>query len=349
VTRVVVLPSDETACGHYRMKWPADVVAKARPDWTVEVYRPSDVMFGTGADGSLWQVQGIPDPTSIDLLVVQRVATRAQFEFVAWMRQHAAVVMDADDALWTIDPDNVAWKHWNEGPSHWKWLDAAARHADIVTVTTPDLARRYGAHGRVEVLPNCIPAAVEETLESVRADLDQTTTVGWAGFTGTHPHDLEVVGDDVGRLVGDTGCRVRVIGAGLTPWGVPVETVAPQPLGLPYFTALTSLDVGLVPLAPTKFNRAKSYLKALEYAAAGVAVVASDTPMHRELSRSVPLSLAGNWYDQMEALVQHPDLRAERVAVARESVFLLHTYEANAERWVAAWERAMNRHARMRA
>lgn len=352
--RVVLLPSDESACGLYRMKYPAGAVQQVRPDWEIEVYRPSEVLFGTGEDGRLWQVQGIRDPASVDLLIMQRVATRAQSEFVKWMRMNGcAVVVDADDALWAIDPDNVAWKHWNEGPSHWRFLGLAADEADLVTVTTPGLAQRYGKHGRVEVLGNCVPGDVQEMLRSVRDDLDQTPTVGWAGFTSTHPGDLEVCGDAVARIKADTGAIIRVVGDGpgaAAIWGCEVETVRPTPIGLPYYTALTTLDVGLVPLVGSTFNRAKSYLKALEYAACGVAVVASDTPANRELSKHVPIFLAHSpqeWYDSIELLITEPNLRADRIALARETVYADYTYEANAERWAVAWERAITRHAKM--
>jgi glycosyltransferase involved in cell wall biosynthesis len=354
MTRVVVLPSDETGCGHYRMAWPADVVQQVRPDWSVEVYRPNDVMFGTGADGSLWQVRGIPEPDKIDLLVVQRVATRAQYEFVVWASKHAAIVMDADDALWTIDPDNVAHEGWNSDRVHWRWLDSASRHADMVTVTTDALAQRYGAHGRVEVLPNCVPGSLEESLVSVRDTLDQTPTLGWAGVTVTHPHDLKVVGTAVRDVVTDTGALVRAVGDGpgvSREWGVPAEHVAPQTLGLPYYTALTTLDVGLVPLADTKFNKAKSYLKALEYAAAGVVPVVSNTPAHRALRKSLHLLVATSprqWHDELEWLVEHPDARQEMADQNMRQVFNRHTYEMHAECWATAWERALNRKAKMR-
>jgi hypothetical protein len=274
--------------------------------------------------------------------------------------QGVAVVTDSDDAMWAIDKKNTAWDYWNggKGPHHWSWLDTAAKEADLTTVTTAYLERRYGGHGRCEVLPNCVPGDLATMLESVRDSLDQTPTVGWAGFTATHPGDLTVCGRAVREVHEDTGCIVRVIGdapgAG-HDWGMPpqsVEHVNPTPIGLPYYTALTTLDVGLVPLRDTPFNRGKSYLKALEYAAAGVAVVASPTPANRELAKTVPMLLAETdvqWYDAITYLVEHPEARQEQVHRARAAVFESHTYEANAERWAGSWERAMARHARMTA
>lgn len=358
-TRVVVLPSDETACGFYRMRLPAGAVQQVRPDWSVEVYRPSDVKMGVDIDGNLMQVLGIPDPQGTDLLVMQRVATKAQAQFVKWMQQQGvATVTDSDDAMWCIDKENSAWEYWNsgKGAQHWRWLDTASETADLTTVTTKHLEKRYGGHGRCEVLPNCVPADLHEMIQPVRDSLDPTTTVGWAGFTSTHPGDLRVCGDAVKRAQDDTGCIVRVIGdaegAG-KEWGLLAEAVRPVPLGPEYYTALTTLDIGLVPLADTPFNRGKSYLKALEFAAAGVCVIASPTPANWELARHVPMELArtpAEWYEAIVKLVTaSPEFRMDRAYYAREAVLKHHTYEVNAERWAVAWQRAMDRRARMSA
>lgn len=353
--RVVVLPADETACGFYRMRLPAGAVGQARPDWKVELYRPGDVQLGVGADGRLWSVRGIPDPTTVDVVVMQRVGSRAQLDLMRWFqKQGAAVVLDADDAMWCIDPENVAWEAWNGKPNHWKFLDAAMGLADLVTVTTDLLARRYGAHGRVEVLPNCVPAEALTQMESLRPALDQTTTVGWAGFTGTHPGDLMVMGNSMRDVQQRTGCLVRVVGdaeGASLDWGLTAEKVNPVPIGMPYYTALTTLDIGVVPLRDHRFNRGKSYLKALEFATCGVAVVASDSPANRQLAKTVPIQLATSpkeWeYLLVGMITASRDYLEERQAAAKQAVLAHHTYEGNAERWADVWARAARRRGRM--
>lgn len=358
--RIVVLPADLTACGYYRLRLPAGAVQQIRPDWKVEVYRPDEVMLQVGVNGELWGVQGLPDPNSIDLLVMQRVATRAQVDLFKWaIKQGIATVMDSDDAMWCIDPENMAYLYWNStqpGRANWRHLDEAAALADLVTTTTDSLAKRYGKHGRAEVLPNCVPGDMRDLLKSVRGELDPTPTVGWAGFTTTHPRDLTVCGDAVRNVQEDTGCLLRVVGdaAGAArDWDVPfVETVSPTDIGMPYYTALTTLDVGLVPLRNTPFNRAKSYLKALEFAAVGVPVVASDTPAMRLLAKTVPIILAdtpNDWYQGIHRLIEDADFRKSRARWAQDAVFALHTYEANALRWAEVWERAMARREKMTA
>lgn len=354
--RVAVIPGDETGCGTYRMILPADAVMKARPDWTVELYQPGSVKIGSDAKGNLVGLKGLNDPDSLDILVMQRVGQRSTVAFTDWAREHGiATVVDADDAMWCIDKDNLAHKSWNNQAMNWRYMDESAKRADLVTVTTEHLARRYGKHGRVEILPNCIPSEVFNYEKPTGYDSSRVA-IGWTGFVATHPHDLKVVGDAAKRAVDDTEAVVRVIGdAGgvAREWGLDssaVEGIAPQPLGPAYFSAMSTIDIGLVPLADSPFNRAKSWLKALEFSAMGVPVIASPTPDNVRLSRQVPMLLAktpDEWYGHLRWLIDHPYQREKRGTEARTAVRENFTVEAAGERWAAAWERAHARRMRM--
>lgn len=355
--RVVVLPSDMSACGFYRMQLPAGAVQQIRPDWKIELYRPGDVQLKGDPIHGLQAIKGIPDPLGIDLLVVQRVGTRMTYQFVEWATQHGiATVMDSDDAMWAIDRDNTAYSSWNTEACHWRWMDRTAEVVDLVTVTTKGLEKRYARkHGRAEVLPNCIPGEVENVV-SERDKYDPTLTIGWAGFTGTHPHDLQVVGDALQRITRGYDVKVRVVGdaaGAAAAWGIhPVDEVKPRPKGMPYYHALTSIDIALVPLDPTTFNASKSYLKALEFSSVGVPVVASPTPANRSLAATVPIHLAAtpeDWYRQTVGLLESKGYRDDIRGEAYRAVQKHHTYEANAAVWAEAWERAMARQARIKA
>ena len=355
MTRVVVLPADESACGYYRMRLPAGAVGLIRPDWDIEVYRPSDVRLGGGAVGDLWAIHGIPEPLSIDLLVMQRTGSALQVNLLRWARDNGiATVLDVDDAMWCIDKDNASYDAWNGPDQKWRLLDQAADVVDMVTCTTDSLAQRYGRkHGRVEVLPNCVPSEIKD-VESIRGSFDPELTIGWAGFTSTHPHDLEVVGSAVRQVVDNYGLKVRVIGdaeGAMKAWGLDeVDMVKPVPIGAPYYTALTSVDVALVPLQDTTFNRAKSYLKALEFAALGIPVVASWTPANRALQKSIPILLAQterDWAEYLGHVVGSLEYRTGASAMTSSLVQERHTYESQAYRWAASWERAMARRSRM--
>ena len=104
-----------------------------------------------------------------------------------------------------------------------------------------------------------------------------------------------------------------------------------------YPEALTRLSIGIVPIADTSFNRSKSWLKSLDLAASGVPHVASNMPEYRRLgAASALVTKPKQWKAALLDLVYDPERRA---AEAERGVELARrwTYEANVDRWWAAW------------
>jgi glycosyltransferase involved in cell wall biosynthesis len=344
------------ACAHYRLAWPGNFVAE-QAGWDVEIHDPGDVTIRAP-----FAIKGIDDVESLDLVVMQRIATPRQVRLVrAFQRLGIAVVVDVDDLLSHIEKDNKSWAYWNEefqGVPRWRLLDQATRLADLVTVSTTALAQRYGFHGRVEVLRNGLPnhAFADPTeVYDRHVEYKGEVVVGWSGSLDSHPHDLEVLGTAVAdamrrvpqmrfHVIGDAEPVAqalnldpsRVTGTG---W-VPFEE---------YHAALREVDIALVPLVDSRFNRAKSHLKALEFSAAGAFVMTSPLPEQELLSRTVPTGVANTemqWANTLEgaaAIIEHrPDLVAEdRAEVVRKSAEW--AYANRAGEWVRAWERAVNR------
>lgn len=355
--RIVVLPADTGACGSYRLKWPSDVIQELKPDWEIETYLPGSLRLSTDRRGRLNAVKGIDSPGHVDLYVLQRVGSPRVLEFIHWAQANgSAVVVDSDDAMWCIDPKNPAAKSWSKNDSHWRIMDKAADVADLVTVTTPLLANRYGGHGRVEILPNAIPKSVMD-LEIDRTRLPGTVSFGWAGFTITHPGDLVASSQAARYGVHELGLKPLVVAdakGAARDWGLDsslVEEIPAQSLGLDYFRALSHIDIGFVPLKESTFNRGKSYLKALEFASVGVPSIVSDTPAHRELAKTVPLRIARNaeeWISHLRYLAQD-EIRLHEGAMARKAVESFHLIESRGLDWLSAWERAISRRERLSA
>lgn len=351
--KVAVIPSDTGACGYFRLIWPAEAVRSVRPDWTVDVYRPQDVKIANGPRGLA--VRGL-DPRGLDLAVFQRVGTPRQVDLVrALQAQGIAVAVDVDDALYCIDPDSGSYAAWNDRRSatHWSNLEEACRRADLVTVTTDALARHYARHARVERIPNGLPDRAYEA-PSVLSGLTDHVVIGWSGVAASHPHDLEVVGAAVANvLASDVRVSVKVVGD--AAWAADVLQVPEDRLfdgGLvpldQYHQALAGTDVGIVPLADTKFNEAKSSLKALEYLGVGARVVASPTPANVELSITAgtdALALAKTpegWENALRQQVAAVRWHREHGTPAGRDVRYMSIL-GRAEEWAAAWERAAAR------
>lgn len=348
--RVTVYPSDKFGSGRYRMKYPAAAVSALGVDVT---------LGSTGEDEDGIKIERITDPNSgqqyvrpypidADVIVLQRVANETTFAVMRSLQAAGhAVVVEIDDDLSCLHPSHPGRDALNPKLSphmNWEIMKWACRAADMVTVTSPALAQRYGSHGRVAVLPNCVP----EKLLDLEPQGDGRT-VGWPGFTPTHPGDLRATGGGVAEAIRRTGAKFLMVGP---PVGVREQLALDEEPeatdGIPdiddYYRAITRLDVGIVPLADTQFNAAKSYLKGLELAACGVPFVASPVAEYRTLAEQGIGVLAGwrgrNWRQEVERLLLDESLREDMAAEATSIIAENHTYETQGHRWAEAWQQA---------
>jgi hypothetical protein len=231
------------------------------------------------------------------------------------------------------------------------WLGRACQLADLITCTTPALARRYGP-GKSVVLPNYVPAWY---LDIPRPPAGEVPRVGWAGWTGTHPGDLEVLGRAVAQAQARTPFEFVAIGGSDTLARLGIEgTYEPWAELEDYPALLASLDIGLVPLADNAFNRAKSALKLMEYAAVGATPIVSPTPDNLRMVALLfgtaiarrPREWQSALIDAVREVVEYPDSLQRR---GLRGAMRNWTYEANGWRWMEAWATARDRFARRAA
>lgn len=288
-----------------------------------------------------------------DVMVFQRLTHRFMAEAVPILRaKGVAVIVDIDDDLSCVHPRNPAYDGYhpkNEwrissrtgeySRSSWLNLQAACREATLVTASTPALLQRYAAHGRGHVIYNHLPA------HYFGVDHQDSDRMGWPAYLGAHPDDPGTVGGAVARLcarpgdfqvVGDpTGCG-EAFGLATDPSGHdPVEI-------MDWPAAVAKLGIGLCPLADTKFNRAKSWLKPLELSALGVPWVGSPRAEYERFNRlgaGVLADTPRRWYRELKRLQDSPELRRDRAEAGRE-VAETFRMEPNAWRWHEAWSRA---------
>jgi hypothetical protein len=333
--KVVVYPSDPYGCGSFRMIWPGQHLAAAGHD--VEVVGPRDRRVRVVMDGDTVKDVFV----DADVVVLQRVTHAYMAQAVGVMRAKGiTVVVDVDDDLSSIHPSNPAWAVHRPGvgPHSWHNLALACRNASLVTVSTPALLDVYARHGRGHVLANYLP---DMYYGLPRTDSD---VVGWPGSYHSHPNDPEVVGGAVARLVeegaqfvmrGDSSGAGKAFGLAADPPGgaVPINE---------WPAAVASIGVGMAPLADTRFNAAKSWLKPLEMSACGVPWVASPRAEYRrlhELGAGVLADRPRTWYRELKQLRESAELRAELSEAGRAVAENLRLSQ-HAWRWMDAWSRA---------
>lgn len=335
--RVQVHPADEGGCGFYRLRFAAEHLQATGHDVTIGGSLPGQFDSGTH------RLVGC-DPVDADVVVLQRPLRRILADLIPHLQAHGvAVVVEVDDDFTCIPPGNPAWADSHpkrNADRNWQHLTRACAAADLVTVSTPALARRYGAHGRVVVLPNYVPARYLQ----VAAPPNDVVTLGWTGSPLTHVGDLEVTGAAIGRVLAQTGAAFHAIGSRRTldVLGVDGQVTDWAPLLDGYPEVVASLDVGMVPLRLNEFARAKSWLKGAEMAALGVAFAATPTDEYRrlhDLGAGVLCEKPRQWEAVLRRMVTDHTWRADLVERGRE-VMRDMTIEAHAWRWMEAWQTA---------
>lgn len=244
--------------------------------------------------------------------------------FELMQKRGEKIIVDVDDFHFGIDPDNIAARQTdpNKNPENNRmFFEMGIRQADLVTVSTAFLANFYEARcKKVRLVRNALDVDRYTPVEQ-----PDKPTFGWVGGTLWRSQDIEMLSEWLPEFVWDHDIQVHHSGhipndprhfaarAGL-------RRVSTSPMALisTYPKLLSKFHVGLAPLRLNDFNESKSYLKGLEYAAAGIPFIASPSEEYRLLhSRGVGrlASTPDEWRDHATELLD----RDVRIAEAEKN------------------------------
>lgn len=343
--KVLALAADQGGCGFYRMRAPAEEAKLLGVD--IEVADGLDADATKDKDGFV-TVHELH--TDADLIIVQRPLDNSMTAVIKQAkRQGIATIVEIDDDFSTVHAQNAAHGHMHGITSGAQWVEAAAKLADHVTVSTPQLIK-YARHGRYSILRNCVPQSIFDV--TPQPSNAEGLRIGWSGSVQTHPFDLQETKGAVATVLKNNGLDFAVVGDGTyvaRNLGLSSETnvfaTGWVDIDLYYQNVVTFLDIGIVPLEISPFNQAKSALKGLEFAALGVPYVASPT---REYIRMEAYGIGktartpSEWRKHLQRMLDRP---AETVRIASESrdrIEAEHTYRVTAPQWIEAWEKAID-------
>lgn len=337
---------ENDASSQYRLRMPAQVL----------IDQGADIRFDAKGPVVLWnrQWRGPRPPSGVlaialnevpeaDIIVMQRPHLRYWADVIPMVQKLGIrVVVDIDDLFDRIHKDNPAHRAFDpnvRADDNQRWTDKACELADVVTCTTPLLKDRYG-YGHGIVLPNLVP----ERYLATEAPGKRPQTLGWSGSVETHPDDLQVTQGAVRDVLDEYGWGFHVVGTGV---GVQEALKLSEPPSTSegwvpfanYSPALAEMEVGIVPLADTKFNHGKSCLKLAELSSLGIPTVASPTYDNLRLHKLGIGEIAkhpGQWYQRLTRLVADKDYR-EDVAGRSKAAMASMTYERLAHQWADAW------------
>lgn len=324
--------ADRDGCGQLRIMQPFDEMAKQGL-----VTRYNEAMSTRGQ---------MPK-----IIVGQRVCkdqASQLWQTIAQMGPRPKLVYEMDDDLWNIDPSNEKAYSWflngyDPGDKTYHTVQDNLCYnievADRVTVSTDalaEIARKYNPE--VVVVPNRIP----EWLTTFERPRREKLTIGWMG-SATHNMDWDTASTPVRKfLERNPDIDFHLMGARYAEWlKLPKEQVVETDWiqGVDNVWKAIDFDIGIAPLRAHMFNRSKSAIKFLEYAALGIPTVASDVgPYHDNIVHGETgflVKYEHEWPKYLRMLANDEDMRKEMGANANAWA-KTQTLEGHVNEWTEA-------------
>jgi len=298
-------PHDADGSGYYRFYLPYKHLARGT-DHRILLPQP-----GTRYTPDADQIE------EIDMIVGQRfIGVDGSALWEEWKSKTLLVYENDDDVL---QPDNSSGLVlWHEEDIKESFRGNVAL-SDLVTVSTEPLAEQMRKFNpNVVVIPNHIDG---DMLSQERSRRDRLT-IGWAGGMSHLIDWMEAAEPLRAVLAGNPDVDMHFCGCDYSPLLKRVCRYTPwRSDAWAYFKAI-DFDIGLAPLADTPFNTSKSHIKALEYMALGIPVIASDRPAYREMVvdgvTGYLVRSPDQWRARLTDLINDEAMRTEMGAKGRE-------------------------------
>lgn len=315
---VNVYPVDQDGSANYRLIYPAQAMISQGLD--VQICRTGE------------------ETRDCDVAVLNRPVRQIQAEAIEQLvAMGKRVVLDMDDALDWIPTTHSMF------PINTEHLHRACKSASLVTCSTPALTELYG-YGANVVWRNSVPSWYFDTKPGYR---HEKQWVMWYGTVGSHPEDLQTTNGQVAKAMDETDAELSFIGpkhqgvqvSKLLKWRGKIQLAGWFNSQHLLMSAIASATVGIVPLADSRFNSAKSSLKMQEFASVGVPVVAAATEENvrlHELGVGLIAKYPKDWYRQVKKLLTDEDYRYE-VSLRGLGVMKTLTVEQSAKQLYDAW------------
>ena len=273
-----------------------------------------------------------------------------------------AIIYETDDNHFQI-------RTWNgyfpDVKAEWPLITRMAQRADLLTTSTGPIANHYGQfNDNVRVIRNAIDPSIYTT-DAPRPDHGGSrprvvyygSTARMRDYAG-YPSGVggKWEGGYAGKAIEELRKELWNVFIGVNPGTEHV--IAPffdeafhYVENIRQFTeilARSHADIGIAPLGGDDFDRSKSELHWLEYAAVGAAFIGQgfkygDAPysMVRHGVDGLLARTRSEWYDGIKSLVRSKDLREQLAGAAKERVLKEYDYKDRAKEWADAFKWAV--------
>jgi glycosyltransferase involved in cell wall biosynthesis len=278
--------------------------------------------------------------------------------FRALMNRGIPIVYELDDDIWAIEASNPFKARYT--PAMFDAVKGMVGEAALVTTTCEHLATTLRAYNpNVVVIPTGVDPGVFD-MEPPRPHPGEVRI----GFGGSLTHDqdltsaLEAVAEIMRRhrhvhlrVIGPVPVSLpramaehrvyggRVQASGWVPFAGDPERKLPA---LYEVYRQADVDIAVVPLRDTKFNRGKSHIKYCEFGAFGACVVAANVGIYADVivdgenGRLVAGNFSGAWRRTLMELLVDMEATSQMGAAAKADVRKRFSFDVLAHQWAAA-------------
>ena len=261
------------------------------------------------------------------------------------------IVVDVDDYYPGLHESNLAYA--TTDPKHNKVTNREHYHnvimaADWVTVSTPFLCDYYSQFRDNVVM---IRNGINPDQFTKRDVKNRKPMLGWAGSIAWRSNDVETAVPWLSEFLEEHDLMFHHAGdmidapkfADLT--GVnPDRIITSRMVPLHRYSELLNFDIGIVLLSDIDFNKAKSTIKGLEYAATNIPFVAQGLPEYARLAELGVGRVANTpdeWKQHLTELLDYKTRKRE-AAVQRNLAIKDHSIQARAHEWVEFYSKFAN-------
>lgn len=314
-------------------------------------------LFSDGYLGALYHGQSRLGPALSGFYRRLSAILRARRHDVVWVEKElipffpalAEHLLARMQVPWIVDYDDALFHRYDQHGNTWvrrllgRKIDAVMRLATAVVAGNEYLAARARVAGakQVEIIPTVVDL---QRYNPSAGDNRHHCTIGWIGSPSTAKY-LADVAEPLARLQRRHDVGIRLVGAGnIELAGCDVEVVEWQESREP--AQVASLDVGIMPLPDTPWERGKCGYKLIQYMACGLPVVASPVGVNGRIvthdENGYLAATPEDWESALDRLVRDRELRQRMGTLGRRKVEQNYCLDVTAPRMHALLRSVVN-------